>query len=1013
MKNAVCFLIVVLLVTLWGCSTTNHAILPTQAYHDLTSLYNAHFNSNEKLKGAVQAVEFSHKDRFDSVIAVYAHNDPTEFASYSSDLDDVVKRSTQAIQLHNISNWSDDHMLLIGRASYYKGDYDKASSSFKYITTEFKEGVDYVKVQKGLGKKLGKYVRAKKKKKKAKVTVVANEDGTKSLVKEDNRPKYTLGILDPSRSEALLWLIKTYTRQGKFDQASSVVTYARSDENFYKNLDPQLNLVEADLRVTSKNYASAIDPLEKYLVAKKIRKKKRLKARPLFVLAQCYEATGDANKAMKNYALVLKNRPTYDMEFYAKLKMAKLGRGATGDNAAIRSLLAKMAKDGKYKEYWDQIYYELALISLKENNRAEARKFLRKSVDFSTTNDNQKAESYLVMAEMDYEEEMYVTSKFFYDTTLTFMIQSDVRYPVIDERDKMLANLVTQLQIIAEEDSLRKLASLSEDDLKKALREAVSKKEQEEEDKKAEEEQQKQQQQLNNFANGNQPNTPGGTANQQTTGSSWYFYNTTIRANGYNDFTKKWGRRKYEENWRRKNKSSGISDDELSITSTADSAAIDTTKKEIVEVGSIEEQMLANVPNTPEKQAKSDRRLAEAYYNAGTIYKDGLEAYTKAEGMFETVNNKIPKHHLLLESYYNLYLIALQQKNDDKTQKYKSLILAEFPESVIAKLLRDPNFMNEQKAKENAVNAYYEDAYKDYTANNLDTAWYKSKMSSTVFKPNPLEAKFDLLLALILAKQNRLEEYVQALNKIIAKTTDTEVKNTASTLLTLLNRSELPQIDLSKDTARRDSLNALLQPAPPLDPQQNVAPNQPGNNQQPGVVNNNNTATKVDSAGAVQQQQAQNNTQQVDTTAAVNNNQVTQPKQEVVQEDTTSPYVRSESAVHYFIVYVKDPSVTPNAMMSVIAKLNAFHGSTDYASKRLQVKQIMINSQNKLINVRQFKDAADALAYYKFIKGQGQLFSDMQAAQYELTCISTVNFATLLSEKDIDAYQKYFNRVYK
>ena len=42
-----------------------------------------------------------------------------------------------------------------------------------------------------------------------------------------------------------------------------------------------------------------------------------------------------------------------------------------------------MAKDGKYKDYWDQVYYELALLALAENNRADARNFLHKSVDFS------------------------------------------------------------------------------------------------------------------------------------------------------------------------------------------------------------------------------------------------------------------------------------------------------------------------------------------------------------------------------------------------------------------------------------------------------------------------------------------------------------------------------------------------------------------------------------------------------------------------------------------------------
>lgn len=65
-----------------------------------------------------------------------------------------------------------------------------------------------------------------------------------------------------------------------------------------------------------------------------------------------------------------------------------------------------------------------------------------------------------------------------------------------------------------------------------------------------------------------------------------------------------------------------------------------------------------------------------------------------------------------------------------------------------------------------------------------------------------------MLAALILAKQNRLGDYVQALNKIINKSKDVEVKKTASELLSNLNKSALPQIDLSKDSTMRDSLNA-------------------------------------------------------------------------------------------------------------------------------------------------------------------------------------------------------------
>lgn len=992
--------------SLWGCSTTNHAILPTQAFHDITSHYNAYFNAHEKLKGTLQSVAASHKDKFDSVIAVYPYNDSKEFASYNSDLEDVVKRSTQAIQLHNISNWSDDHMLLIGEAYYLKGDYDKASSSFKYITTEFKDGVDYVKVMRGLGKPLHKYVRAKKKKKKAKVKVVTNADGTKSLEKEDTRPKYSIWVHEPARSEALIWLVNTYTRQGKFDKAGSVVTFVRSDDNFYKNLDPKLDLADADLKVSSKNYAGAIEPLENYLKAKSIRKKKRLKGRPLFVLAQCYEMTGNYPKAISNYKLVLKNRPTYDMEFYAKLKMAKLGRASSKDNAAIRSLLAKMAKDGKYKDYLDQIYYELALISLQESSRDQARIFLHKSVDFSVDNDDQKALSYLQLAEMDYEDEAYVNSKFFYDSTLTFMAKNDKRYPDIEERNKLLESLVTQLNIIAEEDSLQKLAALPKEQQEQAVKDAMAKKEKEAEDKKAAEETKKQQLQLNNFTNSNQPKVPS----QQSSGSTWYFYNTTARAAGYNDFIKKWGRRKLEPDWRRKDKTAMTADEVELFNSAEGDTGTSAAKEEKVVTGTPEEQMLAGIPNTPEKQSKSNERLVDAYYTAGTIYKDGLEAYDKAREMFETLNNRVKQHRLLLESYYNLYLIAQQENDNAGMEKYKHLILAEFPESVIAKILKDPNYIKQLMQKDLAVNTYYEEVYNDYNSGNLDSAWYKCKMSNTLFKSNPLEGKFDLLLALILAKQNKLDEYVQALNKIVSNGKDVEVQKAASDLLSLLNKSSLPQVDLSKDTLLRDSLNAQYTPTAPASPA--VHQGQPN---QPSLVHTPTNGTDT-SGTAIPETKAVS----ADTTAKViaNSNEATDTTgktapatNHVMAEDTTSPYQRSDNLPHYFIVYIKDPAASQNAVMSIIAKLNAFN-STQFDSRRLQTKQVIIDSKNKLINVRTFKNREDVMEYYKVIKNQGQLFSDLQTGQYAITCISTLNFGTLLSEKDIDAYNKYFNRVY-
>jgi hypothetical protein len=132
----------------------------------------------------------------------------------------------------------------------------------------------------------------------------------------------------------------------------------------------------------------------------------------------------------------------------------------------------------------------------------------------------------------------------------------------------------------------------------------------------------------------------------------------------------------------------------------------------------------------------------------------------------------------------------------------------------------------------------------------------------------------------------------------------------------------------------------------------------------------------------------------------------------IVAEDTTSPYVRGDATAHYFIIYIKDPATQQSAVMSTMAKMDAFN-SSQMPEKRLQSKQVLIDSKNKLINIRQFKNRDDAMSYYNMVKGQSQLFSDMKPEQYAITVISTTNFGTLLTERDVDAYNKFFRRVYK
>ncbi|MCW3128172.1 MAG: hypothetical protein JWO03_3830, partial [Bacteroidetes bacterium] len=147
-------------------------------------------------------------------------------------------------------------------------------------------------------------------------------------------------------------------------------------------------------------------------------------------------------------------------------------------------------------------------------------------------------------------------------------------------------------------------------------------------------------------------------------------------------------------------------------------------------------------------------------------------------------------------------------KNSTKADYYREQILALYPNSTIAKYLKDPNYLVETQKKENALSYYYEDAYKDYANGLYADAAQKVQDVDAQFKENKMRAKFDLLNAQILSKENRLSDYVTALNKIIAKYPGTPEKDQAQLWLNNLNHSKLPQVDLSK--MPKDSLGNII-----------------------------------------------------------------------------------------------------------------------------------------------------------------------------------------------------------
>ncbi|MCS6820192.1 MAG: tetratricopeptide repeat protein [Chitinophagales bacterium] len=1016
------YYILVLALLCHSCATTNQAPIHKQIYHDITSRYNAYHNAYEKWKATIKNIENNHKDDFKEVISVFSYTDPKETSAFSSDCDDIIKRSSTAIQYHPYSNWSDDHFLLIGKAYFLKGDYEKAAQTFRYISTKYKEGVDYIAVQKERGKKYSDAVKKKKPKKdpnKPRYKVIKNKDGTRAMQAVDTRPKRRLEIHDPARSAAIVWLVKALTSAKQYGDAEAVIAYARSDNKFYRDYDLELLLSEADLFIKQKNYAAAVTSLEKALT--KLKRKPRARTRPLFALAQCYEAMGNYAFAQKTYKDVLKARPNYDMEFYAKIKRAKLARSSSGNNSEIKLLLLKMSRDGKNKDYLDQIYYELAEISLAENDKASARKYFRKSIDANTNNREQRALSFLRLGDTDFEDELYESAKYNYDSCLMAMNKDDKRYASLEFKNKILSRLVENLQIIHKEDSLQKIARMSDEERKRFVQKIIAQRQKEEEEKE------------NKKTTSSVPtlNAPGNISNDtknKESGSTWYFYNTALRAQGYTDFIKRWGNRKYEDNWRRKDKSVISTGDDTQAqgnagdTSSAKKAGnINQAAGQNPNALNEEDKILQGVPLTPEALKTSNERLALAYFNTALIYKDDLSNYRKALTTFEELNTKVPGHKFLLEDYYYCYLLCKDYLNNSaKAEFYKNKILSDYPQSKISALLRNANFLNEEIERQNEINNYYANAYNDFANGALASASEKVLMSYSRFNPNPLKAKFDLLYALILARQNRLEDYVQELNKIIAKCDDPEIKKTAENLLSMLNNSGLPMQDLSKmpaqtaatDSAQGQTNNQIIASQAGIDNKKDTSAALSVTDNNKGISTTGKYTQNPDTTASKQPPVKQHTVQSSKDTSSGKTGNTSYQKPTAKADSVISPYKYNPESPHLVMMFFKDSTVNQNTIIPLVNAFNQFNNEK-FGALKLAAKSVLIDEKNKLISIRQFKNKAAAAEYMReLLANKTSVIKNMEDHRYFIASISLENFTLLLSERKGDLYEKFYNWKY-
>ena len=740
------------LLSVFSCSTEKNNFL-NRKYHSTTARYNGLFNANELLRLSLITYDGSHKDDFYTFLPVNPLPNDKEVIGMYPAIDTAIAKCTKVIEDHSMpnavdmyykeaeyNNWIDENWLTIGKAFYYRRDYEKALSNFEFVKRFF--------------------------------------------------------IKDPSTYIAQLWIAKVYIELQKFSDAKLILDGLNEiaqiqKKKKFKDFIPFLNKKKgdaaqptmtrslqleiykaySDLAMKRKDYEAAIDGLQ---LALSKSNNPREKARFNYILAQLYQNANNSSSASHHFNKAVTASASFELSFNARLNSA-VADGSEG----VKKDLKKMARDSKNAAFKDQIFYALGLVELNNNREQEAKDYLTKSAFFSLSNKRQKAMSYEKLGDMSFFSKEFVPAQKYYDSCARFMPEDYPNAEIVKNKSTKLYDLVKALETANFEDSVERIAKLSAKDREIFLKETLKQMRREIQAAK-EKEAAKLLALQSNSAVVNNTNT-----------NKFIFNNPKLRETGFKEFKKLWGARDNEDNWRRSDKLPVINN--LISTDSSQNIVAQESKDSLSY-----EKLLKNIPLSDSAFSQSQLRLIDALYTSGILFKEVLLENDLAEQQFESALALKLSNNTDLSAAFQLFRLNEQNK---KSEKYKSYILDKYPNSDAAKYFLDPDFYLKQKKNAEESQKDYLKLLEQYQLKAYQTVYNLSQTILEKDLANSCRSEYMLLNVLAMGQLTQDKStLIPKLNLIIEEKPQTEQAKRAKEMLDIIQSgySKNEELDFNK-----------------------------------------------------------------------------------------------------------------------------------------------------------------------------------------------------------------------
>ncbi|MDE6049330.1 MAG: tetratricopeptide repeat protein [Paramuribaculum sp.] len=739
-----------------GSCTLKKNTAATRNYQAFITRYNIYFNGDEHYKETLKSMETGYEDDFTKLIPMHPAEARTnkDAPQPNGDFNRSIEKAQKAIQLRSIKKrpqripgksrdpeyrewlkreeynpFIHNAWMLMARSRYMDGDFLGAASTFMYIARHF-------------------------------------------------------SWLPQTVTEAKIWQARSYCAAGWLNEARAILDRVKTKELTDATLKGLYAFTDADILISSGQYAEAIAPLREAIATSKGIQRTRL----TFLLGQILQRTGDNAGATEAYSQVSSGLSTpYRIKFNARIR-----QGATASGKNIESELKAirgMAKYERNKEFLDQIYHAEGNLLLAKGDTLGAVKAYSNAVAKSTRQGIDMAIANLALGALYFDLGDYDKAQTCYAASVT-MVGKD--YPDIDKiklRSDVLDELAVHSRNVHLQDSLLDLADMTEEQRLEVVNRIIADLVRREKEEAEELERQKRDEEdaARESAQSGGENAKAPTSFTLNTDNSWYFYNQNVKNAGANEFRRRWGGRKLEDNWRRRNKNdfAMVNDEPETVentdtTATAEGENTDTKQTQIENDPHNPQFYLKDIPQTPEQRAAAHDIIQEGLYNMGLILKDKLEDYPAAEKPWLRLLAEYPDNVYRLDTYYNMYLMYMRMGDVAQAEKYRQLILSQFADSPLGAAMTDPQYLDNLKEMPRKQEELYEQAYTDFLENRNSEVRRAVETALEKYPLSPLMPKFLFLGALTNVSEGNTTAFLSDLRTIVERYPDADVTPLAS-----------------------------------------------------------------------------------------------------------------------------------------------------------------------------------------------------------------------------------------